>query len=195
MKKKIGILLRNDETYHLNKELVEWIEEYGMIPLGIPNNSIDDMIEITKICDGIILQGGLDYNEDEIKLVKYLYKENIPTFGICLGMQMMSVAIDGFLEKLPDLNHKSNDNYVHIINIKENTRLHDAVNCENIYVNSRHMDYVKYTGLDVSAMSSDLIIEAVEDKEHRFFVGVQWHPESLKDTYSIKLLEAFRNSL
>lgn len=195
MKKKVGVLLRKDETYHLNKELVEWVEEYGMVPIGIINNHIENMIEMTNLCDGIILQGGIDYSEEEIELVKYLYKENIPTFGICLGMQMMAVAIDGELGTLPDLSHKNEDKYVHSINIKENTKLHDTVNRENIYVNSRHTDYVKYTGLDVSAISNDSIIEAVEDSKHKFFIGVQWHPESLRDIYSIQLLKAFKDSL
>lgn len=195
MKKKVGILLRLDETYHLNKELVKWIEEYKMIPIGIANNSIEDMIEVTKLCDGIILQGGSDYTEEEIEYVRYLYKENIPTFGICLGMQMMAVAIGGSLGHLGNFDHQSKETYVHKVNIIENTRLNDIVKSDVIDVNSRHVDYVKYTDLTISGYSKDLLIEAVEDKNCRFFVGVQWHPESIKDMYSNNLLNAFKDSL
>ena len=50
------------------------------------------------------------------------------------------------------------------------------------------MDYVAY--------SEDGIIEALEDKTKKFFIGVQWHPESLlSDKYSIRLFDAFVESL
>ena len=66
---------------------------------------------------------------------------------------------------------------------------------DSIDVNSRHMDYVKYTDLMVSAYSRDNIIEAVEDKNHKFFLGVEWHPESIKDIYSNSILKEFLNIL
>ena len=47
---------------------------------------------------------------------------------------------------------------------------------EELEVNSRHHDYVIQTDLDVVATSTD-VIEAVEDNEKTFFIGVQWHPE------------------
>lgn len=195
MKKKVGILLRKDETYHLNKELVEWIEGYELIPVGIVSDNLDDMIGITNPCDGIILQGGKDYTEIELEYVRYLYKKNIPTFGICLGMQMMSVALGGILETLENNKHQSKELYVHRVNVLINTKLHDIVKSDVIDVNSRHNDYVKYTSLVVSGYSEDGIIETVEDKKHKFFLGVQWHPESIKDKYSKRLLKAFIESL
>jgi len=193
--KKIGILLRKDETYHLNKELVEWLEEYEMLPIGIVSDKLEGMIEVTKFCDGILLQGGKDYTELELEYVRYLHKFDIPTLGICLGMQMMSVAINGAVGHLENENHQSKDKYVHEIDIIQNTELYDIVKNEVISVNSRHVDYVKYTDLTVSAYSKDGLIEAVEDMNHRFFVGVQWHPESIRDIHSNNLLKAFKNTL
>lgn len=195
MKKKVGILLRCDETYHLNKELVEWIEEFEMIPIGIVSDNLEDMIEVTKLCDGIILQGGSDYSEIELEYVKYLYHENISTFGICLGMQMMAVTMNGELGHLKTKKHHSQDKYVHEVSIIENTKLYDIVKTNIIDVNSRHVDYVKYTELTVSGYSEDGVIEVVEDKNHKFFLGVQWHPESIKDRYANNLLKAFKSSL
>lgn len=193
--KKIGILLRKDETYHLNKELVEWLEEYEMLPIGIVSDKLEDMIEVTKFCDGIILQGGKDYTEVELEYVCYLHKCDIPTLGICLGMQMMSVAINGALGHLENKNHQSQNKYVHEVDIIKNTKLHDIVKCEIISVNSRHVDYVKYTALTISGYSKDRLIEVVEDMNHRFFLGVQWHPESIRDIHSNNLLKAFKNAL
>lgn len=195
MKKKVGILLRKDETYHLNKELTEWIEEYEMIPIGIVSDKLEDIIEITKLCDGVILQGGLNYTEIELEYVRYLYKNNIPTLGICLGMQMMGVVMDGSLAHLKNEFHQSEKTYSHEVEILKNTKLYDIVKSEKIIVNSRHKDYVKWTELTISGLSEDGIIEAIEDKNHKFFLGVQWHPESMKDIYSNNILKAFKNNL
>ena len=50
--------------------------------------------------------------------------------------------------------------------------------------------------MDISATSEDNIPEAIEDKNKRFFIGVQWHPESLvDDVYSNRLFTAFIGSL
>lgn len=47
-------------------------------------------------------------------------------------------------------------------------------------VNSRHSRYSLNVGpLKVTALSPDGIDEIVEDKKKTFYVGVQFHPESL----------------
>ena len=40
---------------------------------------------------------------------------------------------------------------------------------------------IKNTKLDVIAISQDGYIEAIEDPNKKFFLGVQWHPESMID--------------
>ena len=192
--KIVGILLRKDNTYYLNKELIEWLLENNIIPIGIISDKLENMIQIQKLCNGIILQGGSNYTEEEIEFVKHLYKNNIPTLGICLGMQMMAVACNGKLGK-NILNHKIDRKYVHNVKIIKNTKLYSILNSDSINVNSRHNDYVKYTNLNVSGMSSDGIIEAIEEPKHKFFIGIQWHPESLQDLNSIKILKAYLESL
>lgn len=190
----IGVLLRNDGIYTLNKEIKKVIDSYNKICIGIYPNSLEEFIKIVNLCDGFILQGGSDYTCLEIEFVKYLYENDIPTLGICLGMQMMSV-IDGTLEKLNNLNHKSNNLYVHEIFINSDSKLYSILNKDKIVVNSRHIEHITNTFLNVSARSSDFVIEAVEDKNKKFFIGVQWHPESIMDDNSIKLFDSFFDSL
>lgn len=49
-----------------------------------------------------------------------------------------------------------------------------------------------YTNLSQVAYSEDGIIEAIEDKTKKFFIGVQWHPETLiNDKSSNKLFDEF----
>ena len=191
----IGILLRKQVVddrlkYTLNGEIVNMLIAKGCIPIGI--NTIDSI----KLCDGIILQGGSDYDLEDINFVQYLYDYDIPTLGICLGMQMMSVMKNGKIDFINSNTHNFNDEYVHVVKIKKNTKLYQILNKDYILVNSRHLETIVSTDLDISAISTDGLIEAVEDKNKRFFLGVQWHPESLidKDIYSNLLIDAFLNN-
>jgi putative glutamine amidotransferase len=47
--------------------------------------------------------------------------------------------------------------------------------------------------LIASALASDGIVEAIESPTHRFFLGIQWHPEFLFDRHPPhrRLFEAF----
>ena len=49
------------------------------------------------------------------------------------------------------------------------------------------------TGLTVSAVSADGIVEGLEKPDHPFFMGVQWHPEHMyrKDESQRKVFAAF----
>lgn len=88
--------------------------------------------------------------------------------------------------------HDSLNGYVHDVSIKKDSMLYEILGASKIKVNSRHMRCIPYTRLDVVAYSEDGIIEAIEDKEKKFFIGVQWHPESLiDDEYSNKLFSFF----
>lgn len=191
----IGVILRvNDNKYTLNKEIKKVISDYGYICIGIYPETLEEFKKITNLCDGFILQGGSDYRNIEIDFVKYLYENNIPTLGICLGMQMMGV-INGNLDRLINLNHQSNEKYVHEVKINTNSKLYSILKTDKIMVNSRHVDHIKNTNLDVAAKSNDNIIEAIEDKNKKFFIGVQWHPESLMDEKSKNLFSSFFNNI
>lgn len=158
------------------------------------NESYHDKLDLINFVDGVILPGGDDIYEFEIGLVKYLYDKNIPTLGICLGMQTMGVALKGKLGKLSNLKHKSNKEYVHNIKIDTKSLLYDIFKKEEIQVNSRHQDYLVCTGLNIGA-ECEHVIEEVEDVNKKFFIGVQWHPENLNDDNSDKLFNYFIKKL
>ncbi len=207
--KKIGIILRdyksasNNDLLALRSDLIEYLRNFQVQIICIPivfENNLDEELEMTiKIineCDGIILPGGSIIYDIDCEIVKYLYDNNIPTLGICLGMQLMSLTLGGDIGHIGNNNHQSKKEYVHNIKIKENSKLFNILANKNILVNSRHNDYVTTTDLSISAISDDLIIEAVEDTSKSFFIGVQWHPESLKDDiYSKRLFLEFINAL
>lgn len=193
MKPIIGIVVRSDininKYFLLNKEVCQSVIKYGGIPIGICES--DDINLIINICDGFILQGGDDFTNFDINLIKKIKELNKPLFGICLGMQTMGYVFNGEIKHLEDHTHKLFSEYVHYINIMPGTHLFKILGKNRILVNSRHMDCLEKTGLRISAMSDDNVIEAIEDTNHKFFIGVQWHPESVDDNISKLLFSEF----
>ncbi len=191
----IGVIGReNNNRIVFNKEVMNVIEKYNFIPIGIIVNFNNDsqkefkrIKSLIDLCHGFILQGGTDYYDIDIIITKYLHKKNIPTLGICLGMQTMAMAFNGIMNNIE--NHQSDNLYVHEVDIDKNSKLYSIINKDKIIVNSRHKSYIVSTQLDTSGKAN--IIEAIEDKNKKFFIGIQWHPETLMDENSILLFDNF----
>ena len=206
MKPIIGIITRPEISAEQNKMQAVYEEVRGAIvraggcPIGImPINqtSLDEEIyKLLDYCDGIVFQGGDDFTQYEFNCMEYVYEKNIPTLGICLGMQLMGCFGGGEIVALNSLNHKNkNKKYVHSVFIKKDSKLYNIFQEEKIRVNSRHKETIINTKLDVVAISTDGLIEAVEDKNKKFFLGVQWHPESMTsyDILESRLFNYFVN--
>ena len=129
--------------------------------------------------------------EFELALTKRALAKNLPFLGICGGMQVLNVALGGSLiQHIPDylqseINHEQpppKDIPSHPIIIKPQTILSKlADGHDEIMVNSTHHQAVDKVGngLIVSAVAPDSIIEAIESPNHKFVIGVEWHPEYL----------------
>lgn len=197
MKVVIGIVLRPNEDenkFSMNNNLRKAVIECGGIVLGIaPTNnkvtyndsysSIDDensdMITLLKMCDGIIFQGGNDFYEYDRQVLEYCIKNDIPSLGICLGMQLMASYKEDCLEDVLD-HYYPLDDYVHDVEIIKDSKLYSIVKTDIIRVNSRHKMSVKNSGIyKVCAKSFDGVIEAIEYDKNTFNMGVQWHVEDL----------------
>lgn len=142
--------------------------------------------EQIALCDGIILQGGGFVDEYECFVAKYCYDYDIPILGICAGKHNMVRTVGGSIGKLDNDNHNKEDKYVHSIKIDKNSKAYSVIGREEVEVNSRHFRYSLSTGsLKVVATSPDGVDEIVEDASKTFYIGVQFHPESLykKDEY------------
>lgn len=208
MKPIIGIITRPEISNEKNNimciydDIRQSIINSGGIPVGIIplNNNLDDFDqEVCRLidrCDGIIFQGGDSFYKYEIECMKYVHERNIPTLGICLGMQLMGYVFGGKLINIDsNIHKKKNEKYVHEIFIKENSKLYSIFNTDKIKVNSRHKESIINTDLEITAISTDGLIEALEDKNKKFFVGVQWHPESMTsyDILESRLFDYFVN--
>lgn len=166
----------------------------------IPELTFLEKEKLTKaidLCDGIILPGGNRWYEYDEFICQYAHENNIPLIGICRGMQIMAYVDRKYkLDKPKTFKNETNINhhvlgekYVHNITIKDDSKLFLIIGENNISVNSRHNYNIgsgdDFSSLKVSAISDDGIIEAIEDPNAKFYLGIQWHPE-LMDLYDFK---------
>lgn len=124
----------------------------------------------------------------EFKLLHNALDKDKPILGICRGIQFINVALGGSLFQDLPLQHPSSVEHhqlppynvpIHDVNIKKNTPLHNLLQRDILAVNSYHHQAIKRLApdLDVMALSTDGLIEAVYMPSHKFVWAVQWHPE------------------
>jgi putative glutamine amidotransferase len=141
----------------------------------------------------------------ELSLVRKAKDKGIPLMAICRGMQLLNVAFGGSLYQDFSAEKSFRDHTLegstiykkkHAILIQKGSKLFDIIRKKRIMVNTSHHQMVKKVGkgLVATAWSEDGVIEAVETKEDGFFLGVQWHPELMKDKNSKLLFDSFIQS-
>ena len=204
MKPIIGVTFSSSSMSGTN--YIRAIEKFGGIPRRLyPGISEGEYTDI----NGLLLSGGPDidpvhYSEKvhettdinierdalELPLFKQAIEKDLPVFGICRGIQVMSVAMEGSLyQDIPSqftdrLTHKiianSNDSW-HNIKIQQGSLLNQIIGETTAEVNSRHHQSLKVIGegFTVTAQSEDGIIEAIENRSKKFMLGVQYHPERM----------------
>lgn len=215
-----------EPTYFLRARYLQAIQEAGGVPLVLPLVSTrSQQTYLLQRLDGLLVTGsGSDlspryYGESqrypfqpmseeraclELGLSKLAFEHQVPTLGICGGMQSMNVALGGTLiQDIPSqvntrIQHqqkKSAEYTAHSIQVEPKTLLRRIVKKSSISVNSSHHQSVKdipHT-FQISAVAPDGVVEAIESSGHPFWLGVQWHPEFLyrKDVLQNRLFLAF----
>jgi putative glutamine amidotransferase len=121
----------------------------------------------------------------EQRLIRHALYFDLPILGICRGAQLMNVTLGGSLHQ--DLGHfyteeTSNVRSIlprKIVRLSDKTRLRDILGRDDCQVNALHDQSIKQLGQDIviSAAEPNGIVQAIEKQGHRFFIGVQWHPE------------------
>lgn len=155
--------------------------------------------------DGIVISGGDDidpglYLPDapdtapadaardafETEVLMRAIDGGIPVLGICRGAQLLNVVLGGRLHS--DLRrirkHTSNRRTPFArktLRIEPGTQLASILGGTQRRINSLHHQAISELGqgLAVSGRDLDGIIQAVENPQHPFMLGVQWHPEYL----------------
>lgn len=142
----------------------------------------------------------------EISLARCFLQLDKPMLAICRGLQVLNIAAGGDI--FQDLSlARDRDGLIkhrqdappwyptHGVAIQEGSLLAGICGQSRLRVNSFHHQAVRRVaeGMVVAAVAADGIVEAIESRQHRFVVGVQWHPEYMweRDSTQQKLFIEF----
>ncbi len=172
-------------------------------------------------CDGLLLTGGGDVSPElyggvpgagrdradplrdafELALLADATGRGLPVLAICHGMQLLNVAHGGsLLQQLPSPlaeRHGTSAAWTsHAVQLSGDSRLAGAVGREGLGAcSSHHQQAVAELGGGLVAVgwSDDGVVEAIEDADARWIVGVQWHPEdtAARDAEQQRIFRAF----
>lgn len=188
----------------------------GGTPVIIPPVADKEVIvNALEQLDGLILTGGADYNPlwmgeepsthlhginrerdlAELLTARLAFNRQIPTLGICRGIQTLAIALGGKVAQ--DIQEAASPGTViikhaqdadrseptHSVRIADGSILSGIYEGETIHVNSFHHQAVAQPGphFRITATAPDGTVEAIESTEHKAVMGVQWHPEWLEE--------------
>lgn len=172
--------------------------------------------ELPRPPDGLIVTGGHDvepvlyaaapevkpkYDKARDALESFMIDDALaaerPLLGICRGCQLLNVRMGGSLKQDLRAVRKITSNRWTIFPLKtllveRHSRLAGLLEAERTKINSLHNQAIDELGNGLGIVGRDLdgIIQAVEVVDHRFLLGVQWHPEFLP--YLARQREIFR---
>jgi putative glutamine amidotransferase len=197
-------------AWHLEAALVPYdyvraVERAGGRAVLVPPDEAG-VEEILDALDGIVFSGGNDMGPDtygaeahattlgtnpardrgELALLQAALARDLPVLAICRGLEVLNVARGGDLQQhLPDVvGHEEHRAVVgtfseHAVRVDPSSRIGSVSGG----VKSHHHQGVGRigAGLREVAWAEDGTVEALEDPDKPFVVGVLWHPEAGED--------------
>lgn len=199
---------------------VDHVLSAGGIPLIVPPSATANaemLGGLAERLDGLILAGGPDLDpasygqaphrmaqepsQDrdaaEMALLSTMRLHRRPVLGICRGVQIMAVAAGGqLIQHLPDtLGHDLHSPGPgvygeHEVTIAAGSTLHSILGPSARVASHHHQGVSSHPGHVATAWAPDGTLEAIEDPELPFCVGVLWHPEVGTDQRLFRALVA-----
>jgi putative glutamine amidotransferase len=126
----------------------------------------------------------------ELALTRRAVRRDMPVLGICRGIQVLNVAFGGtLLQHLPEhLGHGEHrrvagsfDDADHDVQLTDGSLAARAAGELCHATKSHHHQGICELGAGLVATGTstlDDLVEAIELPDHRFVLGVQWHPEA-----------------
>ena len=208
--------------WHVEAALVPYdyvraVERAGGRAVLVPPDD-EGIEEILDALDGLVFSGGNDMSPEsygaeadpatngtnpardrgELALLTAALERDLPVLAICRGVEVLNVVRGGDLvQHLPDVvGHEEHRAVVgefseHAVRVDPSSRLGEV---RGSVMSHHHQGLGRIgDGLREVAWAEDGIVEAVEDPEKPFLVGVLWHPEAGEDQRLFEqLVEAAR---
>ena len=181
------ILIDNYDSFTFN--LYHYLSIYAKVDV-FRNDKIDSIKIIKKKYDKIVISpgpGNPNQSGNCLKIVKSLYKK-IPILGVCLGHQIIGQIFGSKIIQAKTLVHGK----ISTIISKKKGILKNLP--DKFYATRYHSLIIdKKTlskDLEITAETKNGIIMAIQHKNYNVH-GVQFHPESIKTKYGLKILKNF----
>ena len=211
---------RNSPTALTPHRYIAHVQQAGAIAVLVPPLAPDtetQAAEVLERVDGLVIVGGVDVepsrygaephptvqaprpdrDASELALVRHAVELDLPLLGVCRGMQVMAVAAGGSLvQHLPDqigtADHSPASATYGRTTVKTapDSRLATVLGEQTEVSCYHHQGVAVHPGYEPCAWASDGTLEAIEDADARFRIGVQWHPEVGEDPRLFQALVA-----
>lgn len=181
---------------------LECLRRVGLVPMLFPPDaSAAELEALLDRVDGMLMTGGddVDLSRDGgppppdaggvimpegqqrfgLHLAKAVQERRLPTLGVCLGMQLLGMAMGSELVQHLDNAEEHTKGAEHPVQVHSGSQLAALVGAGAHRVPSFHHQALTAMpqNLKVTAHSPDGVVEAFEDPAHPFLIAVQWHPE------------------
>lgn len=192
----------------LHAAYAQTLEAAGAAVVLLPPGDPERAATVLDRVDGLVVAGGADvdparYDAEphsrttavrpdrdawELALLDVAAARDLPTLMVCRGMQLEAARVGGSLDQhTPEVvGHERHSpggpEYGEItVTTVPGTRLAILIG-ESTTVRCHHHQSVReHPGLAVGARADDGTVEALEHPDRTFWLGVQWHPETLAD--------------
>lgn len=184
------LVIDNYDSFTYN--LVQYLGELKQEVLVYRNDEIT-LDEIKKIKPSHILISPGPGRPDDAGISKSIIKEfagKIPILGVCLGHQCIGEVYGGKVTNAPELMHGKTSEIFHDGDslFKELKNPFTATRYHSLIVDIKSIENLP---LKITAKTKDNLIMALEHRDYKNLVGVQFHPESILTEFGHKMLSNF----
>ncbi|WMX15748.1 MULTISPECIES: CTP synthase [unclassified Aureispira] len=218
---RVGLIGKYIELQDAYKSILEAFVHAGVaneckvhvVPIASEEITGNNVEKKFKELNGILVAPGFGERgiEGKIHAIRYARENNLPFFGICLGMQCAVVEfarnvldlkdasstemneqtkhpVIGLMEAQKGINQKGGTMRLgaYACHLEKDSRVRSIYGRKAIQERHRHryefnndyLEKIKEAGLIPTGINPDSnLVEVVEIPDHKWFVGVQFHPE------------------